>query len=287
MMLDAGEPANLPIMGIYESSEARSYNVANNHNLIDDFTGRGFGLVLNYNAPGPIEFAEIPYCQEYADYLHSKGGKIIWEMRYYKNHMNLLPDAVNALKDKPATYGWYIADEPSPSDPDIVALNDSIKSLDPAHPTVVVVGWWLLRNGACGSGITTVNYLNGIKDYADIIGIDYYPLDLNGDGIPEGSCEEDDMNEIIAAGYNWTKANGKKWGLVLQAFSNSVAYHGGSDNSTWPTITQMKRWRDIGMQNSRPEFILWYSYFDARWYYPPQIDSMQQAAFDDPYSQMP
>jgi hypothetical protein len=200
---------------------------------------------------------------------------------------------VNALKGKPATYGWYVADEPSGGSADgpIIELNNRIKALDPAHPTIAVVGWWELRVGFCGSNLAHTGFLDRVADYADILAIDYYPLDTDGDGTPGPTCEQDDMAAIISAGYGWAKARGRKWGLVLQGYSPSVAYHCGTDQTTWPTVEQMQLWRDIGMMNSRPDFILWYSYFDVRWYAAqqsdPQIDRMQAAAFAWPAPRMP
>jgi hypothetical protein len=135
--------------------------------------------------------------------------------------------------------------------------------------------------------MTDTKYLDSIKNYADIIAIDYYPLDVDGNGTPGPKCDEADMNKFISAGYMWTKANGKKWGLVLQAYSPSVCYHNGEDRSTWPTQAQMQKWRNIGMQNSRPEWIIWYSYFDIMWKNPQFISTVRSASFATPFPRMP
>ena len=268
----------MPVTGIYEASEAAPYNTSNNETRVKDFTSRGFKLTINYSTP-LYSHLNIPSTIDYGSMVAKYGGKVIWNMREYKDHINDVAKFVNSIKNNPGTYGYYVADEPPPPgrDPKIIALNQAIKAADPKHPTVVVTGWWWARAGECGSGATSNSYYDSIAGYADIIAIDYYPVGARTD------CETADMKNIISQGYKWTQKNGKQWGVVLQSFSPSDNYHsvGG-----WPSSQQMTQWRNLVLENSNPVFIIWYSYFDIVNKNRKFIDTLQSSAFSVPIPSM-
>jgi hypothetical protein len=93
------------------------------------------------------------------------------------------------------------------------------------------------------------------------------------------------MPQIVHSMYDWTVRNGKKFFLVPQAYGiESYVCH--QVPLSWPTEEQMRRWRNIILANSRPEFTVWYSYFDAvkgscHWSRPANfMDQVQAAVFN-------
>lgn len=260
--------------GVYEANDTNSSSASSR---VSEFTGAGFTLEINYAAN--FAYSNIQNMQSYGSMVASHGGKVIWNMR--DTPPAKATEIARVLASNPGTYGYYVADEPEPGQASIVALNQAIKAGDPAHPTVAVLGWWSLRGSTCGSEKTNTAFLDKTANYADFLALDYYPSDPQGTGnlqSSQSSCEQADMQPILSAASDWAKAHGKRWGVVLQAFSMSAAYEGGNNPSTWPSQSQLTQWRDIALKTN-PEWIIWYSYFDIKDHNPGYMKTLQAGAF--------
>lgn len=135
-------------------------------------------VVMNYSNNDTLTTAE--HHIDYLDALQSAGLKAYVDIRYYA--MRLAPDytniglLVNALKDHPALYGWYMADEPTAAGFPLAQRNSVysyIKGIDPLHPVWEVypgygAAWW-----PAGSGETASVYADTPHD---IFSIDNYPV---------------------------------------------------------------------------------------------------------------
>jgi hypothetical protein len=121
-------------MGMYEGVEMMDYAYQSNVKHISDMASRGFTLVLNYNSMTNYRQSTRELLA-YADVAQANGMKIIWELRNKKDDVSgmtlvkriatfahdvgattdqdLMAGFVRTVKDHPATYGYYMADEPS------------------------------------------------------------------------------------------------------------------------------------------------------------------------------
>lgn len=265
------------LMGMYDSVDTADYAYQWNDTHLTDLSTRGFKLILNYNTL-TVHKTTLRDVLAYADLAHSKGMKVIWELRLGKDDAiwgsgttlvnrfaplardvgattdeQLMTGFVNAVKNHPATYGYYMGDEPRQDAYfELVKHNAGIvKAADPNHPTIVVYGWWM----------TSDDWLNKLlSPNIDMFGMDYYPLDPeSAAAVAEGDSK---MPERVKSMYEWTVRNDKKFFMVPQAFSFE-SYKCHVIPNSWPTEAQMREWRDIMLANSKPAFLLWYSYFDA------------------------
>ncbi len=233
----------------------------------------GMKLVINYN-----QFAGNADSQmAYANKANSLGMKIIWgmsdsiwwdgtDLRAYfpglaatcncTDNSGFITYVVNLVKNQPATWGYYIADEPNPANHDAIkAFSDLVHQTDPDHPRLVVS----CANCDKDSGHSYVYSLTAFVDTADVIGVDWYPIS-NGDTV---------ANTAVVASELQSLANqyGKDDMMVLQAFSwyavnpNANSCSPWPSCSTWPTVDQMTQMKTIATHYANPRFLMWYSYF--------------------------
>ena len=139
----------LPPQGLYDSCWIQQEECVSH---LDALAARGFELILNYGQLYGNSAAQIAY----ADRAHALGMKIIWSINYRpdwtadnllakyadlaaeckcSDNLGLISYFVNLVKDHPATWGYYLADEVSPEEHDrLLVYSDLISSSIPTTP---------------------------------------------------------------------------------------------------------------------------------------------------------
>ncbi len=204
--------------GLYESC-IPSNTSANCLARLDQMSAGGFKLVLNYNQMYADAASEIAYLHR----AQADGMKVIFEMgdAVFWNGTNLLthfpklaatctrPDGktcqnntdfitfvINLVKNHPALWGYYIADEPGTTDhAKVKTYSDLIHQLDPNHPRLLV------------------NYqaFSTFADTADVIAGDDYPIGYGGKVNEIGTL----ASQVQSAATRYRIRSG----MVLQAMS--------------------------------------------------------------------
>jgi hypothetical protein len=257
----------IPVQGIYDSCTSYDPNCINH---LDLFASEGFKLVLNYGTYYDLTQSLIAY----ANRAQSLGMKIIWSTQYVsemgeddafltKKYPNLAHESgclenacfiryvVNLVKDLPATWGYYVADEVDPIEHDRMKYyTDLIQSTDPNHPRLyVVMGSYEMMQ--------YFTFPSFMADLTDIYAPDVYPY---GFRIPGDQYTE--LTGIVADHTRyWSNKVNVKGAMVLQAF-NGVRYDCYMLPCTFPTYEQMKAQRDQVIQRFNPEIILWWTFED-------------------------
>lgn len=231
----------------------------------------GFTLVVNYDQMSANASQEIAY----ADQANVLGMKVIWNFSQHAwwdgtNLVSYFPALtatcncsdntgftkyfVNLVKNLPGTWGYYVGDEISTSvHTQWKAFADLIKQTDPGHPRLLVLG--------STSAYTNTNFPM-FADGADVFVQDYYPISYHSQFPISGTA-------TVARGLlSITRRYDKQLGMVLQAHSLGEYSQYSTSCSPfprcepYPTFDQMHQMRDFVLQNSTPQLILWYSYFD-------------------------
>lgn len=250
-------PKRLPPQGLYDSCAPSD---ADCRAHLDKMAKAGFKLVVNYG----VFDHDITDIMGYADHAARVGMKVIWDMssRPYRDgtfSREYIRERVEAVKTHPATWGYYVADEPGLATPNdiwsergqVKTLSDYVHQLDPAHPRLLV-HWY--ESDPDDPSRPVIN-LRPYADYADVIALDVYALTVY--------APAEDVGEAARAGQKLADEKGKQWAIVLQSFDAAQypeelpdAYAG------WPDRERLLKERNLTLKNSRPAFILWYSYFD-------------------------
>jgi hypothetical protein len=261
---------------------------------LEVLAGRGFELILNYGQLYGDSAAQIAY----ADRAQALGMQIIWSINYRPDwtddnllakytdlaaecdctdNLGLIAYFVNLVKDHPATWGYYLADEVSPDEHDRLRLySDLIKRLDPEHPRLFI---------AAGSNDPMELYFrfpSFMQDTTDVMGPCYYPYGY----IDPGEKLTRFTGETARITEEWAGKLGLQPAIVLQAFSQ-VRYADVPLCFPWPacapfpSYAQMKAQRDQVLANSRPAIILWWTYQDILQTENPtrHLDDLAAAAF--------
>lgn len=243
---------------------------------LDKMSSGGFKLVVNYNQIAGNASGEIAYL----DRAKADGMKVIFALDepVFWNGMNLLtyysdlaatctrPDntqcqtntdfityVINLVKNHPALWGYYIADEVSPTNHAVLkSFTDLIKRIDPNHPRLIVLG---------SNDPTANNDLATLSDTADVLAQDYYPIGYYSNFTIDGTGTIASGVQSIANQY------GKGSGMVLQAQSWREYYPPARCSpypacAPYPTSDQMRTMLNLTLQNASPRLVLWYSYFD-------------------------
>jgi IPT/TIG domain len=169
---------------------------------------------------------------------------------------------VDALKDNPRVYGYYVSDEPHPSvcpdaAADIKARADYIHAVAPAQKAFIVV---VDGSTSCG-GQPGCEYGALAPAYTDVdlVGVDQYPChyDVNGNPVP---CDD----TAIVDKFDLAVANGVPAGAIVpvfQAFGQAGRTDGGTVYYRMPSAAEldaiMSTWSGL---TSGPEFDYFYSF---------------------------
>jgi hypothetical protein len=255
--------AALPPQGVYEQCAPNSTTEDCGARL-RAIADAGFKYVLNYTA----WFGNAGQVRHYADEAQAAGIQLIWplndhawrdgtDLRSYYRYLG--PDcpcsnnaafkqwALGLVKDHPATWGFYVGDELSPTAQNVSqakALAGEVKSIAPHKPTLYVT----IPND---NGVLT-SQLEPFEETADYVGADYYPVG-KGNNMDALSGYAQDTRQL-AAQY------GRKPVFVLQAFSWSE-YEPSADR--FPTRGEMQSMRDMAISEGDPQMMLWYAFNDV------------------------
>jgi hypothetical protein len=256
--------AALPPQGVYEqcAPNSKTEDCGARLQMIAD---AGFKYVLNYTA----WYGSAEQVRHYADEAQAAGLKVIWplndhawrdgtDLRSYYRYLG--PDcdcstnaqfkqwALGLVKDHPATWGFYVGDELSPTSTNISqtkALASEVKSIAPEKPTLYVT----IPND---DGVLT-SQLEPFEQTADYVGADYYPVGKGNKLDALTGYAED--TQRLASQY------GRRPMFVLQAFSWSEYDPSYADR--FPTRSEMQSMRDAAITSGDPQMLLWYAYNDV------------------------
>ncbi len=262
----------LPPQGLYDSCVPSYPDCLNHLNVLAE---KGFKLIVNYGQLYGDAKSQIAY----ADRAHSLGMQVIWAIlprvdqpdnwmvtKYSELSMGsgcsnndcLVNYFVNIVKDHPATWGYYVADEIKPAYYlQLKAWSDTIKRADPNHPRLLVTA---------GSNDPMEHYYwfySYMSDTAEVIGPCYYPYGY----IDEGKSLTRFTGATARHTQLWADKLGLQSVMVLQAASLS-RYSPVPLCLLWPlcapfpSYAQMKEQRDQTILNSHPAIILWWTYAD-------------------------
>ena len=254
--------AALPPQGVYEQCAPATQDCGARLKTIAD---AGFQYVLNYTS----WFGSPEQIRNYADEAQALGIRLIWplndhawrdgtDLRDYYRYLG--PDcpcdsnaefkqwALGLVKDHPATWGFYVGDELSPTSTNISqtkALANEVKSIAPNKPTLYVT----IPND---DGVLT-SQLEPFEETADYVGADYYPVG-KGNSLDALSGYAEDTRQLAAQ-------HGRRPMFVLQAFSWSEYESGAADR--FPTRGEMQTMRDSAIASGDPQMMLWYAFNDV------------------------
>jgi hypothetical protein len=254
--------AALPPQGVYEQCAPATQDCGARLQTIAD---AGFQYVLNYTA----WYGSAQQVRDYADEAQAVGLKLIWplndhawrdgtDLRSYYRYLG--PDcpcssnaqfkqwALGLVKDHPATWGFYVGDELSPTSQNVsqtTALEQEVKSIAAGKPTMYVT----IPND---NGVLTTQ-LQPFAGVADYVGADYYPVGKadSMDGVSNYASETRQMT--AGAGSNPI--------FVLQAFSWDSYEPSMADR--FPTRSEMQQMRDMAIGSGDPQMLLWYAFNDV------------------------
>ena len=241
---------------------------------------RGFGLVLNDGLRYASRASEI---RAYADRALELGMKVILPVKYSPkwdsdesflvqkfpelaleggstDNASFLTYYLSILKNHPALWGYYMADEVHSEYHDGLKIySDLVKSLDPHHPRLIV------EEGTNDPMEIFFTFHSYMSDTTDILALDNYPYGYI-DVYSNLSRYTGDSAGML---QYWADKLSLKNAIVLQAFSvTQYGQYTGPLCLIWPacapfpSYAQMKAQRDQAILNARPEIILWFSYFD-------------------------
>ena len=254
--------AALPSQGVYEQCAPATQDCGARLKTIAD---AGFQYVLNYTA----WYGSAEQVRNYADQAQALGIKLIWplndhawrdgtDLRDYYRYLG--PDcpcdsnaafkrwALGLVKDHPATWGFYVGDELSPTSTNVSqtkALANEVKSVAPNKPTLYVT----IPND---DGVLTTQ-LEPFEQAADYVGADYYPVGKSN-SLDALSGYAEDTRQLAAQ-------HGRQSMFVLQAFSWSEYDAGAADR--FPSRGEMQTMRDSAIAAGNPQMLLWYAFNDV------------------------
>lgn len=267
----------LPPQGLYDSclpdeAECRS--------SLAEMSAKGFKVILN-DGLRYVESAKS--LKDYADYAGKLGMKVILPVKYSpkwdaddsylvkkfsslasegqcKNNKEFLTYYISILKDHPALWGYYMADEVhSENYSELKKYADLVKQIDPDKPRLIV------EQGSNDPMEIFFTFPSFMRDTTDVLAIDYYPYGL----IEQFNTLTRFTGASARTAQNWSNKLKLRNAIVLQAFALPQYYDLTDPQcipyplcAPFPNYEQMKAQRDQAILNSKPEIILWFSYPD-------------------------
>lgn len=244
---------------------------------LDKIAAANFSVVLNYSVFWGTEEELLAY----AAHANSRHLKIMWTFndpdfakysgrsgKYLINdyseisascgcstNQGFLEYLVNLVKDLPATYGYSIADEPTPNTASNVQnLFNIIRALDSKHPQMVNATW----DNATNPSLANLRKYLAPFGFADILGADYYPIGTGASARDTATAASD--VRTIATRY------GKAAEMALQAFNWGQYPADGvcsGSQCTYPTTGQLQAMLRDAATDAKPKIIFWYDYWDT------------------------
>ena len=263
----------LPPQGLYESclpSEADCLA------RLTKMGAEGFGVVLNDG----LRYANSASAlRAYADRALELRMKVILPVKYSPewdgddgflvkefpelaseggstDNISFLIYYLSILKDHPALWGYYMADEVhSESHNGLKVYSDMVKQRDPYHPRLIV------EEGTSDPMEIFFTFHSYMSDTVDVLALDDYPYGYI-DPYDRVSSYSGDKARTL---QSWSDKLGLKNAIVLQAFAwpqydTDILCSPWPACAPFPSYEQMKAQRDQAILNSRPEIILWFCY---------------------------
>jgi hypothetical protein len=264
----AGAQAATPDQGLYESCSLSTTTFDTCAARLATIGDAGFKVVVNY----AVWDGTVADALRYADVASAHGVQLIWPIDYHffarsgqparfarmaaqcgcTEASDVAHFMVSQVAQHPATWGYYVADEPTAEDKDEVnQAVAAIKDVDKRHPVLAVTKFGAELNTFSGS--------------VDALGTDAYPIGLRGGTTAFTSSISSDLKKAAKKGQQSV--------MVLQAFSwEQYAASADVVDPHWPGRDGLKRQLAAASADS-PSLILWYSYQDiaksadpnARW----------------------
>jgi hypothetical protein len=229
----------------------------------------GFKVVQPMNA---FRGADRPDILGFADAAHAHGLKVIWTLNSGPDRANLLglmPEVaaecgcetedemlayvIGLVKGHPATWGYYLSDEPSPDQRDqVAAYAEQVKALDPNHPGLI------MGCGLCWGGEKSVEFL---ADIDATLGTDAYPVHAQA---PDQPAVFHRVAEDAAGLQRVADRRGRRTVMALQAWRWGDSHYdsestGIGADSRFPTQREIKMQRNAAITNARLDLILWFT----------------------------
>jgi YD repeat-containing protein len=272
----AADPLPVPPQGVYEWCDpAQSPDGCASR--LQRIGQAGFRVVLNgwlFNDPSEQQM------RSYAQAAAAAGVSVLWSFngsgfqesiptgnnllqRYPKlatrcgcsTNQGLLAYVMGIMRGQPNTWGYYLADEPSPTTHDSLANWVSrIKALDPDRPRVIV------GCGICAGGPAA--HVTWMSDLDIALGTDAYPV-FGGDPDPGNAYAR--VAENVSVVDQAARANGRKQVVALQSWRwgdsivDSQAAQVDPAAMRYPTRDEIEAQRNAVIQNAHADLILWFT----------------------------
>ena len=195
---------------------------------------------------------DLPHLAIYATAAHALGMKVIWHLSH-EMPQELLVAQVTALRILPATWGYYIYDEPSPADRDkVAAFAARVKALDPHHQRLI------MGCGNCYGGEGSVSFLDGIDA---TLGSDVYPV---WEQAPDQPIVGRRVRAVASGLQKVADRTGRRSVIALQAWrwgdsQYDSAATGIGQASRFPTRREIEEQRNAAITAAQPDLILWFT----------------------------
>jgi hypothetical protein len=195
--------------------------------------------------------ANLPAVLAYANAAHANGMKVMWSVRPGISDVDLVA-VITALRVHPSTWGYYISDEPGPTERDKLAdFAPRVKALDPGHPRLI------MGCGVCYGGEASVSFLSGIDT---ALGTDMYPVTTQAPDQPVVG------RRVRAAAEGLRRVadrEGRQTVMALQAWRWGDSHYdsqgsGIGAGSRFPTRREIEDQRNAAIEGGHPDIILWY-----------------------------
>lgn len=255
LLLPAALPARaeaapkLPAQGVYDNCtpETSSDGCAAR---LQRLSAAGFEVVQNMGVASHV--SNLTNILSYADTAHAHGVKVIWNLRPGLSDADLF-SLVEALRSHPSTWGYYIFDEPTPADHDVVAaFAAKVKQLDPSHQRLI------MGCGNCYGGEGSVNFM---ADIDATLGTDIYPV---WEQAPDQPIVTRKVEAAAAGLRRVADRAGRQTVMALQAFRWGDSHFdsqatGIGQASRFPTRAEIEAQRDAAIKGGHPDLILWFT----------------------------
>jgi len=264
----AAQPPELPPQGVYDACTPAhsSDHCASRLRRIGD---AGFRVVQNMQA---LRDADLPDILAFAGAAQANGVKVIWPLNGGSGRASLvdslprlaercdcrdedemLAHVIGVLRAQPATWGYYVADEPNPDDhAKVAAFAEQLKALDPYHERLI------MGCGLCFGGEKSVDFL---ADIDATLGTDAYPVHEQARDQPVVAKR---VGDDAAGLRRVADRTGRKTVVALQAWRWGDSHYdseatGIGPASRFPTRREIELQRNAAITRGRPELILWFT----------------------------
>ena len=245
----AAAASNLPAQGMYDTCIPQDSRDGCSSRL-RLLASSGFKVVQPMGMAS--EVSNLANMLSYANNASAHGLKVIWNVRPGLSDGDLAT-LVTALRVHPSTWGYYISDEPSQADHDIVAaFNAKVQRLDPHHQRLI------MGCGNCYGGEGSVNFM---ADIDATLGTDIYPV---WEQAPDQPIVARKVRAAAEGLRRVADSRGRKTVVALQAFRWGDSHYdsqatGIGQASRFPTRREVEDQRNAAIEGGHPDLILWFT----------------------------